>query len=74
MVMHDTEEKLKALRKLGVKYIEFGTDGLPYKVEFFPSAEDIEKRSKAEEEKDNAVNPATGLTKAQSRDLLGMDE
>jgi ubiquinone biosynthesis protein UbiJ len=73
-MMHDTEEKLKALRKLGVKFIEFGTDGLPYKVEFFPSADELEKKSKAEEEADTKVNPSTGLTKAQSRDLLGMDE
>jgi ubiquinone biosynthesis protein UbiJ len=72
--MHDTEEKLKALRKLGVKFIEFGTDGLPYKVEFFPSADELEKKTKAEEEADTKVNPSTGLTKAQSRDLLGMDE
>ena len=73
-MMHDTEEKLKALRKLGVKFIEFGTDGLPYKVEFFPSADELEKKTKAEEEADTKVNPSTGLTKAQSRDLLGMDE
>ena len=31
-------------------------------------------RAKAEEEADTKVNPSTGLTKAQSRDLLGMDE
>ncbi len=73
-MMHDTEEKLKALRKLGVKFIEFGTDGLPYKVEFFPSADDLEKKTKAEEEKDSEVNKATGLTRAQSLDLLGMEE
>lgn len=73
-MMHDTEEKLKALRKLGVKFIEFGTDGLPYKVEFFPSADELEKKTKAEEEADTKVNPSTGLTKAQSLDLLGMEE
>jgi ribosomal protein S21 len=66
------EEALKILRKYGVKKARVVND--VFEVEFFPSVEEVEKRSKAEEEKDAAVNPSTGLTKAQSRDLLGMDE
>jgi hypothetical protein len=70
-MMHDSEEKLKMLKKLGVKFIEFGTDGLPYKVEFFsPGDEELEKKPRADEK----VNEATGLTRSQTRDILNMDE
>jgi len=73
-MMHDSEEKLKMLKKLGVKFIEFGTDGLPYKVEFFPEAandnEELEKKPRADEK----VNEATGLTRSQTQDILNMDE
>lgn len=72
-MMHDSEEKLKSLKKLGVKYIEFGSDGLPYKVEFFfaPSGETELEKEPREDEK---VNAATGLTRSQTQDILGMDE
>jgi hypothetical protein len=72
--MHDSEEKLKMLKKLGVKFVEFGSDGLPYKLEFFPSTDEIEKRPKAETEADEKVNDATGLTRSQTQDTLCMDE
>ncbi len=64
---------LQLLKKLGVKVATAGMDGKIIHVEFFPEAasDDIEKKAEA---KDDEVNPATGLTKAQSRDLLGMDE
>ena len=67
------EDTLKTLKKLGVKSATFGVHGIET-VEFFAPTGEIEKKTKAEEEKDNEVNPSTGLTKAQSRDLLGMDE
>ena len=66
-----SEEKLKELRKLGVKYIEFGNDGLVYKLEFFPSTIDEAVEFKKKESK---RNEATGLTPEESRDLLNMDE
>jgi len=70
-MMHDSEENLKMLKKLGVKFIEFGTDGLPYKVEFFsPGDEELEKKPRADEK----VNEATGLTRSQTQDILNMDE
>lgn len=71
-MMHDSEEKLRLLKRLGVKFVEFGSDGLPYRVEFFPEAanDDIEKKPREDEK----VNEATGLTRSQTRDILNMDE
>lgn len=67
-----TEERLKRLRKLGVKNIEF-VDGLNMvRVEFFaPSGEaELEK----EPREDEKVNEATGLTRSRTQDILAMDE
>lgn len=73
--MNEIEEMLKMFRKHGVKVADWA-NGQLYKVEFFPEAanDNIEKRSRADEDADAKVNPSTGLTKAQTRDLLGMDE
>ena len=71
-MMHDSEEKLKSLKKLGVKYIEFGSDGLPYKVEFFAPSGEAELEKKPRE--DEKVNEATGLTRSRTQDMLCMDE
>lgn len=72
------EEQLKLLKKYNVKSYKYTpTLGTQFEceIEFFPSvADDLEKRSKADEDDDARVNPSTGLTKAQTRDLLGMDE
>jgi hypothetical protein len=74
LVNDQTEERLKRLRRLGVKNIEF-VDGLNMvRVEFFPSSDEIKERPKAEVEADEKVSEATGLTRRQSRDLLGVDE
>lgn len=73
-MVKDIEEMLKVLKSLGVKSAEITQHHHISKVEFFPSSDEIEKRSKAEEDTDAKVNPATGLTRGQSRDLLGMDE
>lgn len=64
------EGVLKMLRKYGVKKASMLND--VFELEFFPPVDDLEE--KKAEAKDDEVNPATGLTKAQSRDLLGMDE
>lgn len=71
--MSDIEEMLKLLKKHNVKVADWA-NGQLYKVEFFPSADELEKRPKAETEADEKVNEATGLTRQQSRDLLGVDE
>lgn len=67
------EDTLKTLKKLGVRSASFGVHGIDH-VEFFPSSEDIKERPKAETEADEKVNPETGLTRRQSRDVLNMDE
>lgn len=67
------EELLKLLKKYNVKSAFIGVHGLDH-VEFFPSSEDIKERPKAETEADEKVNPETGLTRRQSRDVLNMDE
>lgn len=67
-----TEERLKRLRKLGVKNIEF-VDGLNMvRVEFFAPSGEAELEKKPRE--DEKVNAATGLTRSQTQDILGMDE
>lgn len=67
-----TEERLKRLRKLGVKNIEF-VDGLNMvRVEFFAPSGEAELEKKPRE--DEKVNEATGLTRSQTQDILGMDE
>lgn len=69
---HETEERLKRLKKLGVRTIEF-VDGLNVvRVEFFPEAANEELEKKPPE--DEKVNEATGLTRSQTRDILNMDE
>ena len=69
------EDTLKMLKRLGVKSAELGVNDSLYKVEFFPeAANDNIERPKAETEADEKVNEATGLTRRQSRDLLGVDE
>ena len=72
----DIEVSLKTLKRLGVKsYKQIRMGGQwDYEVEFFPSSEEIKERPKAETEADEKVNEATGLTRRQSRDLLGVDE
>ncbi len=67
------EDTLKTLKKFGVRSATFGVHGLD-SVEFFPSADELEKRPKAETEADEKVNEATGLTKRQTLDILGMEE
>jgi hypothetical protein len=71
-VNDQTEERLKRLRKLGVKNIEF-VDGLNMvRVEFFAPSGEAELEKKPRE--DEKVNAATGLTRSQTQDILGMDE
>lgn len=67
------EDTLKTLKKFGVRSATFGVHGLD-SVEFFPSSEELKERPKAETEADEKVNPETGLTRRQSRDVLNMDE
>lgn len=69
---HETEERLKRLKKLGVRTIEF-VDGVNVvRVEFFPdvTSDALEKKPREDEK----VNEATGLTRSQTRDILNMDE
>jgi hypothetical protein len=67
------EDTLKTLKKLGVRLATFGVHGIET-VEFFPSADELEKKTKAEEEADTKVNPSTGLTRQQTQDILCTDE
>lgn len=65
------EDILKLLKKMGVRSAEV-MNGELIKVEFFPEAanDDIEKKPREDEK----INPATGLTRQQTQDILNMDE
>lgn len=70
---HDEiEAMLKLLKKHNVRVADWA-NGQLYKVEFFPSTGDVETAAEKKPLEDEKVDPETGLTKSQSRDLLNMD-
>ena len=75
-MVNNMEEVLKMLKKMGVRSAkvwlsEIDRGYVLETVEFFsPGDEELEKKPREDEK----VNEATGLTRSQTQDILGMDE